>query len=61
MVDNQKIGCIFAINFIKMYNKERIELIVKEWFEFKTGVVLSDDTLSKLVDDITDTKQCDIK
>ena len=38
-----------------MYNKERIELIVKEWFEFKTGVLLSDDTLSKLVDDITET------
>lgn len=43
-----------------MYNKERIKTIVSEWFEFKTGIILSDETLSKLVDDITETKQCDI-
>jgi hypothetical protein len=43
-----------------MYNKERVKLIVGEWFDFKTGIVLSDETLSKLVDDITHTKQCDI-
>ena len=43
-----------------MYNKERIKIIVSEWFEFKTGIILSDETLSKLVDDITETKQCDI-
>lgn len=43
-----------------MYNKERVKTIVSEWFEFKTGIVLSDETLSKLVDDITETKQCDI-
>lgn len=43
-----------------MYNKERIKTIVSEWFEFKTGIVLSDETLSKLVDDITETKQSDI-
>lgn len=39
-----------------MYNKERIKTIVSEWFEFKTGIVLSDKTLSKLVDDITESK-----
>lgn len=43
-----------------MYNKERVKTIVSEWFEFKTGIILSDETLSKLVDDITETKQCDI-
>lgn len=43
-----------------MYNKERVKTIVSEWFDFKTGIVLSDETLSKLVDDITECKQCDI-
>ena len=43
-----------------MYNKERVKTIVSEWFELKTGIILSDGTLSKLVDDITETKQCDI-
>ena len=43
-----------------MYNKKRISLIVKEWFELKTAVKLSDDTLSKLVDEITETKQSNI-
>ena len=31
---------------------DRIELIVKEWFELKTGITLSDETIKKLVDDI---------
>jgi len=35
-----------------MYNKKRVELIVSEWFELKTGVKLSEKTLSKLVDEI---------
>ena len=42
-----------------MYNKERVKIIVSEWFEFKTGIILSDETLSKLVDDITKTKEID--
>ena len=32
----------------------RIELIVKEWFELKTGIELSDETINKIVVDITD-------
>ena len=43
-----------------MCNKERVKTIVSEWFDFKAGIILSDETLSKLVDDITETKQCDI-
>ena len=43
-----------------MYNKKRIELIVKDWVKLKTGLELSDDTISQMVDDITETKQCDI-
>lgn len=49
-----------VINLTKMYNKKRVKLIVKEWFELKTGIVLSNKTLRKLVDDITECKQCDI-
>ena len=43
-----------------MYNKKRIELIVKDWVKLKTGLELSDETISQMVADITETKQCDI-
>lgn len=43
---------------IKMCNKKRVTLIVKEWFQLKTGVCLEQKTLNTLVDDITETKQC---
>ena len=43
-----------------MYNTKRIELIVKDWFKLKTGLELSDETISQMVADITETKQCDI-
>jgi len=39
-----------------MYNKERVKIILSEWFEIKTGIVLSDETLNKLINDITETK-----
>lgn len=43
-----------------MYNTKRIELIVKDWVKLKTGLELSDETISQMVADITETKQCDI-
>ena len=51
---------MIAFDQATMYNKERVKRIVSEWFEFKAGIILSNETLSKLVDDITETKQCDI-
>ena len=34
-----------------MYNTKRIELIVKDWFKLKTGIELSDETISQMVAD----------
>ena len=47
---------MIAFDQATMYNKERVKRIVSEWFEFKAGIILSNETLSKLVDDITETK-----
>ena len=47
-------------NHIVNINKKRIKIIVREWFEFKTGIILSNKTLNKLVCDII-TKQHKIK
>ena len=43
-----------------MYNRKSIELIVKDWVKLKTGIDLSDETISQMVVDITEAKQCDI-
>ena len=48
-----------VLNTKYMLNKNRIELIVKEWVKLTTGIELSNDTLSQMVDDIMDVKQCD--
>jgi hypothetical protein len=44
-----------------MYNTKRIESIVKDWVKLKTGLELSDETISQVVADITGTKKCDIQ
>jgi hypothetical protein len=38
----------------------RIELIVKEWFELKIGIELSDETIKKIVVDITEKEEDNI-
>lgn len=50
-----------ALNTKYMFNKNRIELIVKEWVKLKTGIELSNDTLSQMVDDIMGDKDKRIK
>lgn len=43
-----------------MEYKERIKLVVKEWFYYKTAMTVNEDKLSVLVDRIAECKQCDI-
>ena len=38
--------------------KERLKLIIKEWFYYKTAMTVNDDKLNVLVSRITETKQC---
>lgn len=40
--------------------KERIKLVVKEWFYYKTAMTVDDDKLNVLVNRIAECKQCDI-
>jgi len=48
------------VNGTNMDYKERIKLVVKEWFYYKTSITVNDDNLNVLVDRIAECKQCDI-
>lgn len=41
-----------------MEYKERLKLIIKEWFYYKTAMTVNDDKLNVLVGRIAETKQC---
>jgi hypothetical protein len=49
----------FKLNFSLI--KTRIELIIKDWVKLKTGIELSDKTISKLTIDIVNSSQCNKK
>lgn len=43
-----------------MEYKERVKLVVKEWFYYNTAMTVNDDKLNLLVSRIAGCKQCDI-